>query len=139
TNAIFANAQLELLSAVEGLLGIQANAADRVAYIRELDQTLAQRHHSHLRYPPRFLVQATAFALKGHKIDVAARLAWTSGAKPLPRSSVAKIEAQFLRSLTEPPEARAGVHSGLQELRSLDCTIVVVTEASRSRVSGTLA
>ena len=43
TNAVYANAQLALLSAVEEHVGVNA-AGDRLTYLRNIDQALAQRH-----------------------------------------------------------------------------------------------
>src|SRR4051812_6345456 len=76
TDTVFAHAQLDLLAAVEDAAGISITATDRLAFIRELDQQLAERHHQGLRYPPRLLVRATAFALMGISPPRAARNAW---------------------------------------------------------------
>jgi hypothetical protein len=45
TDAVFASAQLELLAGVEELVGIGSVATDPLAFIREIDQQLAERHH----------------------------------------------------------------------------------------------
>jgi hypothetical protein len=43
-------------------VGIGSVATDPLAFIREIDQQLAERHHQGLRYPPRLLARAASFA-----------------------------------------------------------------------------
>ena len=79
TNGVYGQAQLALLAAVETRVDQRAPAKDRLAWLRGIDQALAERHHAGLRYPPRLLAKATALALSGHDAVTAARLAWSGG------------------------------------------------------------
>ena len=63
TDGVFADAQLALLNELEDRLGVQFPEPDRLAFVRAIDQGLAERHHEGLRYPPRFLIKALALAL----------------------------------------------------------------------------
>jgi len=56
TDGVFADAQLALLKELEDHLGVQFPEPDRLAFVRAIDQGLAERHHEGLRYPPRFLI-----------------------------------------------------------------------------------
>src|SRR5438874_137351 len=58
TDAVFAEAQIKLLSVVEQLTGLSCRNSQRLRYVRSYDQALASRHHLHLRYPPQMLVTA---------------------------------------------------------------------------------
>jgi putative hydrolase of the HAD superfamily len=60
TDGIFATAQLNLLTAVETAIGFPIFVANRLAFVRQIDQALAELHHRGLRYPPRLLAAAVA-------------------------------------------------------------------------------
>ena len=87
TNAVYAEAQLAMLTTVEQCVGRLLLVQDRLDWLRAIDQALAERHHAGLRYPPRLLAQATALALTGHKASTAARLAWAGGPEGTPHAS----------------------------------------------------
>jgi putative hydrolase of the HAD superfamily len=136
TNEVYADAQLSLLEEVERRVGQRAAVDDRLEWIRRIDQMLAERHHTRLSYPPRLLVKALGFALKGEDIPVATRLAWSGGRPGAPISEVVaqEVEANFVNLLKRPPQLRAGVAKGFRQLGEAGCLIVVLTEGRRHQV-----
>jgi putative hydrolase of the HAD superfamily len=138
TDAVFARAQLNMLAAVEQATGIGSVASDRLAFIRELDQQLAERHHQGLRYPPRLLARATAFALMGIDAPRAARNAWMGELKPpLAERSEATLEQHFFGEIAQPADLRPGVIEGLDGLLALSCAVLIVTESAEATVAVT--
>ncbi len=139
TDGVFARAQLALLESVESAVGSTAPATDRLAYVRELDQALAERHHAGLRYPPRFLVKALALALTGTPSEVAARLAWSGGqeGRRLPEDVAVHLEGEILARLRIPPPLRPGVQHGLAGLHAIGCLVLVLTEGNRQKAINT--
>ena len=111
TNAVYAEAQLALLADVEHRVEQQGPAQDRLAWLRAIDQALAERHHAGLRYPPRLLAKATALALSGPGAATAARLAWSGagGAARISEEDALHIEERFFQKLRATPALRAGV------------------------------
>ncbi|RUV64046.1 MULTISPECIES: HAD family hydrolase [unclassified Mesorhizobium] len=139
TDRVFASAQLELLGLVERALKREAIPEDRLAYVRSLDQMLAERHHAGLRYPPRHLAKAIALALTGVRAQEAARLAWTSATE---RQVIGDLEAEtaertFLAAVQRLPDLRDGVAEGIHALHTAGCLITVVTEGSREKAART--
>jgi putative hydrolase of the HAD superfamily len=139
TDGVYAVAQLKLLSSVEAILGASTTAQDRLAFVRAIDQGLAERHHSGLRYPPKLLVHALALALAGDPASKAVRRALKTldpdGGLTADAAEVAL--AGYFQALKAMPTLRSGVLAGLQRLKALGCLIIVVTEGSRARVSAT--
>jgi putative hydrolase of the HAD superfamily len=141
TDSVFACAQLKLLEEVEAIVGQQSNVRDKLGFVRELDQLIAARHHARLRYPPRFLANAVAFALRGEPADRASRLAW-SGARdqqPLTDSQAESVEASFVSGIRAFPSLRPGVREGLSALHARGYKTRVVTEGDRARVDQTIS
>ncbi len=140
TNQIYADAQLALLTDVEHASGRHATADDRLAWLRQIDQALAERHHAGLRYPARLLAKATALALKGEDIPTATRLAWSGGRAEtqLDEDAARRIESTFLQRLKTRPRLREGVAQGLRALHDAGCRIDVLTEGGRNRVQSLL-
>jgi putative hydrolase of the HAD superfamily len=136
TDAVFAAAQLDLLSGVERLIGIIGPTDDRLAFVRQIDQSIAERHHAGLRYPPRFLARALALALKGATPQMAARRVWTmsDADQVLSNDDAARLEATFISSVQELPQLRPGVRGGLLALREAGSIIFVITEGGQDRV-----
>ncbi len=136
TDKVFAEAQLNLLGHVESATFQKATTNDRLTFVRELDQLIAEKHHSRLRYPPRLLVRAIALALAGIAPEAAAKAVWANVSK---NSTVPKvihaeeIERQFFSDLKKLPELRNGVLKGLPTLAILGCRIVVFTEGDREK------
>jgi putative hydrolase of the HAD superfamily len=138
TDAVFAHAQLGLLSAVEKAVGIRVSDSDRLAFVRELDQQIAERHHQGLRYPPLLLARATAFALSGLGASRAARAAWTGELKtPMGDGVEGRLEQAFLAEISKPAELRPGVIEGLDRLLAAGCTVLIVTESVAAKISAT--
>jgi putative hydrolase of the HAD superfamily len=139
TDLVFANAQRNILENVENAIGNQAKTDDRLAYVRMLDQALAERHHAGLRYPPRLLVRALEAVLNGTPVERAARDAWQdSTVGRLSDACVNEIERRFFDELGQTPQVRPGVREGLEVLRAANCFVLVVTEGHRAKVEKTL-
>lgn len=135
TDGVYAKAQLQLLSAVEKVVGRSAEE-DRLQFVRSIDQALAEKHHLGLRYPVRFLVAAIARALVNCPPDKSRNAPRTSsdGSKLLESDVVTAIERDFIDSLSKTPSALPGVQEGLQRLHACGATILVLSEGSRARV-----
>jgi putative hydrolase of the HAD superfamily len=132
TDAVFGDAQSALLTAVEVALGRTADAGDRLAYLRAIDQAIAHRHHAGLRYPPRLLVRATELALGGIAPDAAARAVWRGGhAYCLSEDVAGAIEQRYFADLARAPALRLGVHEGLATLKEAGCLLLIVTEGAK--------
>jgi putative hydrolase of the HAD superfamily len=134
TDALYANAQLALLTAVEKAMGIHASSDDRLSFIREIDQQLAIEHHQHLRYPPRLLVAALASTLAGASPMQAAR-GTVRASFPSPKEINAdKVAEQFIEQIrTGVPGLRIGVSIGLQNLHAAGVSVVVATEGPEAK------
>lgn len=138
TDSVFADAQQNILKRVEAGSGAAANVDDRLAFVREVDQAIAERHHAGLRYPPRLLVRGLEAALAGLPAERAARAAWRgSTARRLPDERVSEIEQAFFDDVRRAPEVRAGVRGGLEALRAANCQVLIVTEGERAKVEST--
>ncbi|MGW9946522.1 putative hydrolase of the HAD superfamily [Rhizobium leguminosarum] len=139
TDGVFAEAQLGLLDAVEHAANLAGPKADRLEFVREFDQELAQRHHLGLRYPTRLLIDALTLGLRGVGSQEAVRRAWSNGADSgLDRALVAKMESDFFANIAKQPKLLVGVVKGLRDLASIGATSVVFTEGSRKRVMRTI-
>lgn len=138
TDSVFADAQRNMLERVEAATGTAANADDRLAYVRAVDQAIAERHHARLRYPPKLLVRGLEAALAGLPVERAARAAWRSPElNGLSEECVDEIERAFLVDLRRDPKLRPGVREGLQALRAANCVVLIVTEGPRAKVEKT--
>jgi putative hydrolase of the HAD superfamily len=136
TDSVYAKAQLALLKAVEAAVGVTTPEADRLVFVRSLDQDLAERHDAGLRYPPRLLVRALALALNENPLKVAEDLAWLGGGEGahMQNTIEERIAAEFIDAIKATPTLRPGVQEGLQQLRTAGCLILVMTEGSRDKV-----
>ena len=140
TDSVFATAQLKLLERVERARNKRASALHRLAFVRALDQRLAQRHHAGLRYPPKLLARGIALALDGMGADRAVRVAWLgSRSSPLAEAEEADFERRFFGDIATLPEPRAGVIEGLDALQAAGCLVLVVTEAASRKTEETAA
>jgi putative hydrolase of the HAD superfamily len=135
TDAVFAEAQLGLLAEVALAMNTVVPEGDALAFLRSVDQALAERHHAGLRYPPHLLIRATELALDGMPAEAAARMAW-KGRPPyrLAEMDVSRIEQAFRAALARPPALRLGVKEGLERLRTAGCLLFVVTEGAKAKV-----
>jgi FMN phosphatase YigB (HAD superfamily) len=135
TDSVFAAAQLNLVVAVESAVGLETTVSNRLAFVRSVDQAIAERHHAGLRYPPRLLALAVASALRGKEIEAAARTAEGGGQSDdsLPHAVREKIEAAFLEDLQTPPALLPGVREGLHTLQAACALVLMLTEGSRAK------
>lgn len=136
TDAVYRNAQLALLGDVEGLAGFQAKTDDRLAYLREMDQLLAQGHHSGLRYPPALLVLALKFRLEGIRTDQAVRGALLGDVSPDGESQ--RIVQAFFDNLSRRAPLRPGVSMGLDRLAQAGHRVIVATEGTKEKIEAIL-
>lgn len=136
TDRVFAEAQLQMLAEVEQVVG-RAAPIERLRFLREFDQKLAERHHKGLRYPPRLLVQALALALSGTAPGKAVNAALIEGARPIDERDAAAIEERFLRGISQTPPLRTGVVDGLDALHAAGCLVLILTEGSSEQVRST--
>ncbi|WP_083338407.1 HAD family hydrolase [Ensifer sp. LCM 4579] len=135
TDGVFAAAQLRLLANVITATGIDMAGEDRLAYVREIDQELASRHHLGLRYPARLLIAALCHRLLGDDPGLAARKTWNDPSTiPLAKEVAEEIEKQYLSDLGVTPRLLPGVHTGLERLHHANAVLVLVTEGGRDRV-----
>jgi putative hydrolase of the HAD superfamily len=136
TDGVFAAAQLGLLAQVEETTHTTLDVADRLAYVRAIDQEIAERHHAGLRYPPKLLISATAAALGGEQPLRAARLALTGSLmSPISGEALAAIEQRYFADLGSPPALRPGVADGLLALEHAQCVVLIVTEGARAKIA----
>lgn len=121
TNQVFADAQLELLAAVESGVGEAYAGKDRLEYIRRHDQAIAEKDHRGLKYPPEYLINAL----------------WADLSKDRGRAddaAVGKILPAYFASLSAQAEIRPGVKETLKTLHDAGVAISVVSEGKRERV-----
>lgn len=139
TDRVFAEAQLGLLEQIERATNKTASGKDRLAFVRAVDQALAERHHDGLRYPPRLLAHALLHALGGLPAERAARRALLDGsASPLALEDALDAEQGFLAKLTQGPSLRPGVAEALSDLNHAGHRLFVVTEGSRVKAEQSL-
>lgn len=135
TDAVFARAQLALLDDVVAALGTSPPPGDALAFIRAVDQALAERHHAGLRYPPRLLIRATELALMGTPADAAARNSWKGiSLYRIDDDAASAIEQSFFAALATPPEPRPGVLEGLERLHAVACLLLVISEGAKAKI-----
>jgi putative hydrolase of the HAD superfamily len=139
TDGLFARAQLELLDCVEGAVGI-ALKGNRLDFVREIDQALAEQHHQGLRYPMKLLVIAVAYALQGEAVGRAAQRAWREVGLPagLNPAGVSQIEDRFVAEVRGFPAALPGVVDGMRRLEKAGAKTYVVSEGDRTKVAARL-
>jgi putative hydrolase of the HAD superfamily len=139
TDRVFADAQLQLLERIERAVKKRTRAPNRLAFVRGVDQALAERHHDGLRYPPRLLARALAEALGGLRAERAARRALTGGsAAALAAEDAIDAEQDFFADLANGPDLRAGVIEALEALKEAGHRLFVITEGSRLKAEQSL-
>lgn len=131
TNAVFVEAQLGLLRALETRTGLNSPSSEDqgLAYLRAIDQRLARQHPDHLRYPPVLLVSGLLNALRGAAPKRAADIALTTDT---PADYEDEIE-QYLAAIRALPALRDGVRDTLERARELGVHVMVVSEERRER------
>ena len=140
TDSLFAEAQLQLLESVEDAIGKRARTGDRLGFVREVDQAIAQSHHLGLKYPPRLLSIALAHSLWGLTPERAAETAWADvkGVSSISEDMIDHITEQYSHLISRIPKLRSGVRDGLFELKGLGAKIIVLTEGPKKRVVANL-
>ncbi len=123
TNKVFADAQLEILEQIEIEIGVPTNPHDRLAFVRQIDQGIAQRHEAGLNYPPELLVKAIVEAL---------------GSAALGDKKIDEIVASYFDVLTKTPRLRHGVRRTLKWLTKADVEIIVASEGDETRLRNNL-
>jgi len=136
TDALFTEAQLSLLGATEGLVGITGPKTDRLKFVREFDQAIARRHHAGLRYPPALLVRSLTVGLRGTTPEAAAQEVVAEGSRPSTTEAEA-LEA-YARILSGVPPLLSGVREGLVLAQQNDSPVYVVTEGPLELVQSRL-
>lgn len=136
TDAVFADAQLQLLAEVESRVGRVA-PGDRLHFIRTIDQILAEHHHDGLRYPPKYLVAAVAWALRGTPLDKSLLVVWQHSPKEaeFAADEASAIVRDFIANISRSPGLLPGVEVGLRRLKEGNVRIFVISEGDRRRVS----
>lgn len=140
TDSLFAEAQLQLLESVEDAIGKRAKREDRLDFVREVDQAIAQSHHLGLKYPPRLLSIALAHSLLGLTPEQAAETAWVEvkGMHSVSGVAIDHITEEYSYSISRVPKLRPGVRKGLSALKDLGAKIIVLTEGPKRRVVANL-
>ncbi len=137
-DGVYAHAQLRLLKGVEDACDRVAAGANKLDFVREIDQAIAARHHRGLRYPCRLLIQAVARALVGESPESAAKAVWKgANGDILSEDATVAIETQFANDLRDRPILLKGVEAGLKRLHASGALILVLTEGNRDRVRRT--
>ncbi|MEX3639185.1 HAD family hydrolase [Paraburkholderia sp. BR14320] len=137
TDLIFRNAQLGLLQLIEDATGFSVGPVDRLAFVREIDQGIAQIDHRGLKYPFGMLVSAIAGRLQSQPPNTAIRQA-VLGTDVLPAHITESLVSAFDGMLKELPPLRDGVREGLEILAAAGAKVFVVTEGTRGRIETTL-
>jgi putative hydrolase of the HAD superfamily len=136
TNALFAEAQLTLLAAVEEFTQVRARDTRRLEFVRAYDQAIASRHHQRLRYPPVLLVRAICEGLLGVSPGVASEHALTKGAV------AADTEVKALRAyeevISKVPPILKGVRDGLLLAHERSMPVYVISEGPLETVRSRL-
>jgi putative hydrolase of the HAD superfamily len=132
TNAVFAAAQLRLLSEVENIAATSVAETDRLEFLRRYDQEIAKLHHARLRYPTGLLVRALLLGFGGLSPTDAASKA-LSDVRPLSSNEVQAVE-KFKDDISKAPPILPGVIEGLAIARGAGIPVYVITEGPLERV-----
>jgi putative hydrolase of the HAD superfamily len=136
TNALYADAQLWMLGAVEDVINKNSVAQDRLGFLRELDQRIAESYKTGLRYPSRLVVRGLASLIAGGDFDLALREALSDdGVMSISEDAVVAIEAEFYRRLSAMPALRPGVTEGVTALAAAGVPLVCLTEGAKSKAA----
>lgn len=133
TDALFADAQLSLLQAVNPRF--VASAPDKaLEHVRGYDQAIARIDHRHLRYPPSLLVHALSLGAEGQSAEQAA-LAVTRSAegRRAPEALVEETVARYLEMLSRQPALLPGVWEGLSAARAQSVDVWILTEGAAEK------
>jgi putative hydrolase of the HAD superfamily len=133
TDAVYAKGQLTLLEHTEAALQCKAHVADRLSFVREVDQQLAALHGYDLGYRPELLALGIAEALSGASPSEAARRAVQGPGRHagIRAETLGETFSDFVRHHV--PDLRPGVEQAVPELHDRDVLIVAATESSAKR------
>ena len=135
TDSVFAAAQMSMLENTAGAVGLSSIPPEPLAFVRSVDQAIAEKHQDGLRYPPKLLVRALEKALAGVASDAAARAALRGRHEyRIPPKEADNIVAVYIAALQVIPPLRDGVLLGLKALRSRGFRLIVISEGAKSRV-----
>lgn len=126
TDTVYINAQLGLLANLESALNIKAVTDDRLGYVRDIDQDIAEERHEGLKYPPKLLILALEETLKGET-------GYTAHSE-LSLTRIEAIENEYLQYLRAIPSLRPGVLDGLKTLREAEVITAVVSDGNEHRI-----
>ncbi|WP_343609771.1 HAD family hydrolase [Novosphingobium sp.] len=140
TDGVFAAAQLLLWEEVKHELRVDVPDVDPLAFLRSVDQAIAERHQDGLRYPARLLVRGLERAIAGEPADTAARAV----CRGHHRFRIVDSRAEFIletyyRALRALPDLRKGVCEGLRALNEAGVRLLIISEGSKRRVEETAA
>ena len=134
TDAVFAGAQLGLLSVVEGLTATGCLDDDRLGFIRRYDQALAAIHYAHLKYPPALLVRALELGLAGTDAAMAANMVCRGAhASALEQTAIDLAVNEYLGLLGSVPALLPTVLEGLVLLRDVGIRPYILTEGKMEK------
>lgn len=138
TDGVFASAQIGMLAEVREQLAAPAPAGDSLAFVRTVDQAIAERHQHGLRYPPVLLVRGLEKALSGLSAEAAARAALRGQHEYRIKPDAAEaIAVCFHAALAATPSLRKGVRDGLEAMSRNGVRLLIISEASKGRVETT--
>ncbi len=127
TDALYRNAQLELLAAVEDLSGQKASG-DRLAYLRGFDQQIAKSDPAGFRYPPQLLAERLYHELRAEKA-------------PIPETAnqavIEKLRAAvaiYLQRLNDKPTLFPQAKETLELCAKRHAKLILLSESSLQRV-----
>lgn len=126
TDAVFAEAQLNLLARVEERIRPLRSDRDRLAFVRRIDQEIASSHPDGLRYPISILIEKLVQMVAG---DPSAKLG---------EENAKDLQIRYYSDLQTRPRLRWGVRPALQELSAHNVQIWVVSEGSEKRIRESL-
>lgn len=130
TDAIFASAQVSLLTSVENATGKCFSGNDRLSFVREYDQAIAARHHLHFRYPRGMLARALRAGLECIPPSKAADdiVRGRSLGVELPFEVLDSLVVEFDHALRAEPILLPGVREGLEDAKEKGLATYVLTE-----------
>lgn len=130
TDAVFANAQLGLLTLVEEATGSACPDSDRLSFVRRYDQALAKLHHAHLKYPPMLLVRALQLALEGAGPESVATavIQGRNRTSQLDQTAVELVVQAYLGMLSDLPQLLPTVAEGLSIARGAGIGMYILSE-----------
>lgn len=132
TNDLYLRAQEDLLRRIECEVGQIVPASDRIGWLRQIDQKIAQKHPRGLAYPVNLLIRRVANELCGRELrdgDNSAQM----GDPLLSNGAIEEISEAYEQTRNAVPTPRPGVKEGLADLANSGVEFVVVTEREKKK------